>query len=179
MGQTIQTIGHSTRTADEFAGLLAEFSIELLVDVRSHPGSRRLPHFGHQELRKHLAGHGIACEWMPGLGGRRRGQPGSTANLGLRNASFRAYADYMQTPPFAEALADLIERAARRRTAIMCAEAVYWRCHRRLISDALTAAGHAVLHILSPGKAAAHVLTDGAVVSDGRVTYPGPPSLLD
>lgn len=174
MSDPLYTIGHSTREPEEFLELLGEHDIALLVDVRRFPGSRRYPHFGSESLRASLAEAGIAYRHAPDLGGRRDAAPDSP-NLYWRNAGFRAYADYMSTPAFREAFAVLAEDVARQRTAIMCAEAVPWRCHRNLVSDAGAAAGMRVVHILGAGQAQEHVLNPAAVRSiDGSLTYPAP-----
>jgi uncharacterized protein (DUF488 family) len=170
------TIGHSTRSLEDFVALLEKNHVEVLVDVRSIPASRRMPHFTRAALERSLPAHGIAYQHMPELGGRRRPRRDST-NLGLRNVSFRAYADYMQTDEFWAALDRLERLAATRRVAIMCAEAVPWRCHRSLISDALTVRGVDVRHITGPGEPAPHHLTPFARVEGGRISYPAPDTL--
>lgn len=172
MGLRIFTIGHSTRSAEEFRGLLQEFAIGRLVDIRQYPGSRRVPQFNRESLKTTLEEAGIAYEWLVSLGGRRRSGRGTSPNQGLRNESFRSYADYMATPEFRTGIEQLIEWARRAPTAMMCAEAVYWRCHRRLVSDYLIARGIEVFHIMGPGQLRAHALTDGAVINGGTVTYP-------
>lgn len=151
--------------------LLRRNRIERLLDVRTAPGSRRLPHFARASLEARLPERAIAYEHLPALGGLRNATA-RTANAAWRNASFRAYADHMQTPEFEAGLALLLERAGGQRVAIMCAEAVPWRCHRSLISDALTARGHTVLHITGPAEPKPHSLTPFARVEGGRVTYP-------
>jgi uncharacterized protein (DUF488 family) len=173
----IYTIGHSTRTAEEFLGLLREHGIGLLVDVRRFPGSRRHPQFGRDALAASLEEAGIAYRHEEALGGRRAGDPsaGPSPNTAWRHAAFRAYADYTATPPFQAALRRLMRDGAERRTVIMCAEAVPWRCHRRLITDALLARGIPVRDVTGPGPASAAVLSPHAVVhADGMVTYPEP-----
>lgn len=175
MSLLVHTVGHSTRSADEFRALLAEFKIDKLVDIRQYPGSRRLPHFGREALRENLAEAGIGYEWLVSLGGRRSGGHPDSPNLGLRNASFRSYADYMLTPEFRAGIDQLCAWAEASPVAIMCAEAVYWRCHRRLVSDHLVAQGHQVLHIMGPGRSQPHALTPGAVIAAGAVTYPAAP----
>lgn len=171
------TIGHSTRGIDEFIALLRENGIELLVDVRRFPGSRRHPQFGSHELAATLADAGIAYRHEEALGGRRAGDPsaGPSPNTAWRQASFRAYADYMATPPFRAALERLMADAAVRRPTVMCAEAVPWRCHRRLITDALLARGVPVLDIIGPGRAAPAALSPHAVVRGDGVIYPATP----
>jgi uncharacterized protein (DUF488 family) len=166
----IHTVGHSTRTFDEFVRLLRRHDIDHLADVRAHPGSRRYPHFSRSALEISLPGAGIRYSHHVELGGRRRGLPDSP-NGAWRNASFRAYADYMGTPDFARALDSLIELAEGRNVAIMCAEAVPWRCHRWLLSDALVTRGVDVHHILD-ARSEPHSLTRFAAVRDGTVVYP-------
>ena len=168
------TIGHSNRPLDDFLELLGAWDIKLLADVRKLPGSRAHPHFGGAELAKSLKGR-VEYVHFPALGGLRRGRPDSP-NTGWRNASFRAYADYMQTEEFAVALAELLTLAAESRTAIMCAEAVPWRCHRSLIADALVVRGVGVEHILSKTRAEKHSLKAWALVEGTQITYPGPPA---
>ncbi len=169
---TVYTVGHSTRGADEFRELLASRGIERLVDIRKFPASRRFPHFNAQPLAKWLAGAGIEYRHEVALGGRRRGGPDSI-NAYWRNASFRAFADYMASDSFSEALDRLVALAAERPTAIMCAEAVPWRCHRWLVADALTARGAEVVHLLDAEHAEPHVLNPAARVDEhGRLTYP-------
>lgn len=170
MAFTVWTIGHSTRTLDEFLALLSHYDIETIADVRSFPGSRKYPHFGQDALAAALGHHGLAYEWLQDLGGRRRPQKNSP-NTVWRNASFRAYADYMQTPQFQAAFRDLMETARHTRTALMCAEAVWWRCHRSMISDALCVEGVRVVHILGEGQETVHPMTGPARVVDGCLTY--------
>lgn len=169
----LYTIGHSNREFDVLVEMLSEHEVKLLVDVRRFPGSRRQPQFHRDALAAGLADAGIDYRWMEALGGRRSGFPEATSpNHGLRVASFRQYADYMQTPAFREAAELLVDEARQRRTAIMCAEATYWRCHRRLISDYLTALGHRVLHIMGPGQLRPHKPTDVAQFQATGVIYP-------
>lgn len=156
--------------------MLKRNGVELLVDVRTAPGSRRMPHFSKAALERSLPEHGVAYEHMPELGGLRKPRPDST-NTAWRNVSFRGYADYMQTDEFWEAIDALQRLAASRRVAIMCAEAVPWRCHRSLIADALVVRGVDVRHITGPGDPAPHRLTPFALVEDGRITYPAPDKL--
>ncbi len=167
----IFTIGHSTRLVDEFIALLKTHGIERLVDIRTVPRSRHNPQFNADALPATLAVAGIEYEHSPGLGGLRHARKDSL-NTGWRNPSFRGYADYMQTPEFEGALGRLIEESKSRRLAVMCAEAVPWRCHRSLVADALSARGIEVLHIMGPGSPRPHVITPFAKLEGTRVTYP-------
>jgi uncharacterized protein (DUF488 family) len=169
---TIYTIGHSTRSLDDFIALLKAHGVAQLADVRSVPRSRRHPHFAADALTASLPAVGIAYRHFPGLGGLRKPRRDSR-NTAWRHEGFRGYADYMQTPEFERALDDLVALAAALPAAIMCAEAVWWRCHRQLTADALVARGIDVRHITSAGAAAQHALTEFARVTDGKVTYPG------
>jgi uncharacterized protein (DUF488 family) len=176
---TIHTVGHSTRGADDFRELLQNHRIGRLVDVRQYPGSRRFPHFASPALAESLASVGIDYLHEVDLGGRRRPQPDSM-NLYWRNASFRAYADYMAGERFEVALERLVSAAADRLTAIMCAEAVPWRCHRWLISDALVARCLSVVHIINSADGKPHTLTSSARVAPrGTLTYPAPLFAID
>lgn len=166
------TIGHSNRPLEEFLRLLRAYGVELLVDVRTIPRSRHNPQFNRESLSTDLAAAGIAYRHMPGLGGLRHPRKDSI-NTAWQNDSFRGYADYMQTSEFARNLQELEQLAATRTTAIMCAEAVPWRCHRSMIADALTAHGVLVRHIMTIEKADVHRLRDFAQAQDGLVTYPG------
>ena len=170
---TIWTIGHSTRTLETFLGLLDEYRIEAIADVRRFPGSRRHPHVASDALATTLPAHGIAYQWMPKLGGRRKVQPGSP-NTAWRNASFQGYADYTATAEFAEGLAELLKLAAARRTALMCAEAVWWRCHRSIIADVLKLRGVEVVHIIDATHATVHPYTSAARIVDGSLSYAAP-----
>ena len=168
----IYTIGHSTRPWAEFLGLLTAHGVAHVVDVRRFPASRRHPQFAREALAGALAVAGIGYEQAPDLGGRRSARPDSV-NTAWRSASFRGYADHMETPEFRAALARLLEVGATRRTAVLCAEAVPWRCHRQLIADALVAAGESVAHILSESRLESHRLSPHArVLGEGRVRYP-------
>lgn len=167
---TIWTIGHSTRSTDEFVGVLAAHHIELIADVRRFPGSRRLPHFGSEALAASLADAGIAYQWLPSLGGRRRPDPSST-NLAWRHPAFRAYADHLATDEFAEGLFELLTLAHGLRTAVMCSELLWWRCHRRLIADVCTSLGHSVINVHDATKADAHHLSAPARIVHGQLTY--------
>ena len=171
---TIWTVGHSTRPRDEFLALLREHEIGLLVDVRHYPNSARVPWTNQAVLAANLQEAGFSYEHLVDLGGYRKPRPDSR-NTGWRNSGFRGYADYMETGPFQTALEHLLALAKERRTAIMCAEAVPWRCHRSLVSDALEARAVAVEHILSATRRQPHRLTSFARVEGTRVTYPGPP----
>ncbi len=166
------TIGHSTRTFEEFAGLLKLHGIKTLVDVRTIPKSRHNPQFNIDTLPASLAGNGIGYIHIAGLGGLRHARRDST-NMGWRNASFRGFADYMQTPEFAAALDQLMDLARHQVVAIMCAEAVPWRCHRSLIADALHVRGIEVREIIGPQTVRPHILTPWAKVEGVNVTYPG------
>jgi uncharacterized protein (DUF488 family) len=167
----VLTIGHSTRPLPQFIELLKSHGVLHLVDVRTIPRSARHPQFNLDTLPEQLASVGIAYTHMRGLGGLRRPRADSI-NLGWRNAGFRGFADYMQTEAFEVHLAALVDLAARGRTAIMCAEAVPWRCHRSLVADALVVRGAAVEHILSAARGVPHRLSPHARVSGQRVTYP-------
>lgn len=170
----IDTIGHSTRSLDDFITLLQSHGVTQLADVRTIPKSRRHPHFSQDALSVSLPAVGIAYRHMGGLGGLRKPRADSR-NTAWRHPSFRGYADYMETPDFARALQELVEWSGGPCvTAVMCAEAVWWRCHRQLVADALVARGIAERHITSSASAPAHALTNfSRVDSDLRVTYPG------
>jgi len=165
------TVGHSTRTIEEFLSLLRAHGVEELIDIRTAPGSRRNPQFHREALRQSLERAGIGYRHMPELGGLRRAQPDSI-NTGWQNAGFRGYADYMQTPEFTEGIERLIELSREKPTAIMCAEAVPWRCHRSLVADALTARKIPVEHIMNATRRQGHKLTPYARVEGTRVWYP-------
>jgi len=167
---TIWTIGHSTRTIDEFIDLLRENQIEILIDVRHYPGSRRFPHFNKPELADALTKAGIRYEHLVELGGRRKPRPDSH-NLAWRNEAFRGYADYMETDAFRAGIERLLKIAREGRTAIMCSEVLWWRCHRSMISDFLKAAGIKVLHILAPHKVEEHPYTSAAHLVAGKLSY--------
>ncbi len=168
--KTVWTIGHSTRSAEEFLHLLKSFSIELLTDIRSYPGSRRYPHFNKEYLGKYLTEHNIRYVHLPELGGRREPRPESH-NTGWRIAAFRGYADYMETPGFRNAIKDLEMVALEKRTAYMCSEAVWWSCHRSLVSDCLKVRGWKVLHIMNDKEATQHRFTKPASVVNGILSY--------
>ncbi len=168
---TVLTIGHSTRTIEDFVRLLEAHQVQRLVDVRTVPRSRHNPQFNRETLPESLRKAGIHYTHLQGLGGLRHARKDSV-NLGWRNASFCGYADYMQTTEFEGNLEKLLEMARRERVAIMCAEAVPWRCHRSLIADALLARGVEARHIASAIRAEPHRLTPWAVVKERRITYP-------
>lgn len=171
MPTVLWTIGHSTKPIDEFLDLLHAYGIQFLVDVRTIPRSRHNPQFNTENLATSLSDRGIAYQHTARLGGLRKPRIDSL-NQGWRNASFRGYADYMQSEPFWKALDALTAESRELRTVIMCAEAVPWRCHRGLLSDALLVRGVRVIHILAPGSTQDHRLTPFAKVHGGRVTYP-------
>lgn len=177
-GTTIRTIGHSTRTHEEFVAMLVAHGVRSLVDVRTIPKSRRHPHFTLEALSTSLPALGVNYTWMKELGGLRRPRPDSR-NSAWRNASFRGYADHMQTAEFAAAVERLIALAEGVEVAIMCSEAVPWRCHRSLIGDALLVRGVNVLDIMSETKEVPHELTPFARVDGDQVTYPGEQSLFE
>ena len=167
----ILTVGHSTRPVAELIDLLHGHGIDTLVDIRRFPGSRRYPQYGREALAAAVAVAGIDYIHEPRLGGRRPARPDSP-NTYWRNAGFRGYADYMATPEFGAGLDALLQAAAARSVAMMCAEAVPWRCHRQLVADALVARGHRVAHIVGPGPAQPHVLNPAVeVANSGVLTY--------
>jgi uncharacterized protein (DUF488 family) len=166
------TVGHSTRTIEEFVAILKAHAVELLVDIRRVPRSRRNPQFDQEALARSLASEGIRYLHLQGLGGLRRPRRDS-ANTAWRSGGFRGYADYMETPEFEAALAALLERAAGCQAAVMCAEALWWRCHRQLVADVLVARGVAVEHIFGTARREPHRLNPYARVEGGRVRYPG------
>lgn len=169
--RVVHTIGHSTRPIDEFVDLLRRNGIDTLVDIRTVPKSRHNPQFERSRLEKSLAEAGIEYRYAGSLGGLRRPAEDSI-NIGWRNASFRAYADYMQSDAFAHAVDELVALASTRRVAIMCAEAVPWRCHRSLVGDALLVRGVDVFDIIDAGAPRKHTLTSFAKVDGTRITYP-------
>jgi len=169
----LYTVGHSTRSLDDLIETLQAHGIETLVDIRAFPMSRRLPQFNRESLEKSLPAAGINYVWMKALGGYRKKTREDSPNVGLRNASFRNYADYMLTPEFESAMAELVALAESSRTAYMCAERVNFRCHRMLVSDWLVARGHEVVHIDGTGAAKPHRLTTEARMVDGELIYRG------
>lgn len=167
------TIGHSTRTLEELIETLRAHQIETLADIRAFPMSRRLPQFNREALEKTLPDAGIRYVWMKALGGYRKKILDESPHVALRNDSFRNYADYMLTVEFEQAMAELIRLAESSRTAYMCAERVYFRCHRMLVSDWLVAHGHEVLHIDGEGPVKPHILMAEARMMEGRLIYRG------
>jgi uncharacterized protein (DUF488 family) len=171
--KTIWTIGHSTRTLEEFVVLLNSFHITMLVDIRNYPGSRRFPHFNKEALEISLPSNDINYIHLKELGGRRKPVEGST-NTAWRNQAFRGYADYMQTDEFKKAINKLELLAEKQSTAYMCSEAVWWSCHRALVSDYLKWKGWVVMHIMNQQKATEHPYTKPASVVNGILRYDEP-----
>jgi uncharacterized protein (DUF488 family) len=169
---TIYTIGHSTRAIDDFIALLGAHDITQLADVRTIPKSRRHPHFAKDALSVSLPAAGVAYRHFPELGGLRKPRVDSS-NTAWRHEGFRGYADYMETPAFERAVDDLVKWSQAARTSVMCAEAMWWQCHRRLLADALAAREIEVRHIMAPTKADPHELTEFARLEGARVRYPG------
>ena len=169
----LYTIGHSTRALEDLIGTLRAHQIQTLVDIRAFPMSRRLPQFNRDSLEKTLPAGGIRYLWMKAMGGYRKKILEESPNIALRNPSFRNYADYMLTPEFEGAISEVIALAENSRTAFMCAERVYFRCHRMLVSDWLVAHGHEVLHIDAEGPVKTHTLMAEARIIDGRLIYRG------
>ena len=169
---TIWTVGHSTRLAEVFKEILFAHQIEVIVDVRSFPSSRRYPHFNQPQLSHLLNSIGLLYFHLPALGGRRRPSPDSK-NTAWKNSSFRAYADHMESEDFQEGIETLLEVAQTKRTAVMCAEALWWRCHRSLIADFLKSKGVQVIHILDARKTESHPFTSAARIVEGRLSYEG------
>ncbi|WFB62441.1 DUF488 domain-containing protein [Sphingobacterium sp. WM] len=168
----IYSIGHSTHPIQEFLDMLNSFDIKLLVDIRRHPGSRKYPQFNQDELRSYLENNGIAYQYLEALGGRRPTHKDSH-NSAWKNESFRGYADYMETDGFVQGIQELENLATERKTAFMCSEAVWWRCHRSLVSDYLKFKGWKVWHIMGIGKAQEHPYTSVAKITDSGLTYSG------
>ena len=169
----LYTIGHSTRSLDELVETLQAHGVETLVDIRAFPMSRRLPQFNRVSLEKSLPAAGIRYVWMKALGGYRKKSREDSPNIGLRNASFRNYADYMLTTEFENAMGELVALAKTSRTTYMCAERVYFRCHRMLVSDWLAAHGHEVMHIDGLGPVKPHRLTAEARMLEDKLIYRG------
>ena len=168
--KTIWTIGHSTRSFEEFVDMLHSFSIELIADIRSYPGSRKFPQFNKEALEISLPQNNIQYVHLKNLGGRRKVNPKSK-NTGWRHAAFRGYADYMETGAFKDGIIELISRALKQRTAYMCSEAVWWRCHRSMVSDYLKLQRWKILHIMGIGKAEEHSYTTPARIVNGELNY--------
>lgn len=167
---TIWTIGHSNHTLEEFLAMLTSFSISLLVDVRSYPGSNYVPHFNKENMQQSLPENSVKYLHLKKLGGRRKGKTNSN-NTVWRNKSFRAYADYMETASFKTGIDKLTAAAKKQRTAVMCSEAVWWRCHRSMIADYLKAADWKVMHIMNSNKSKQHPYTSPASVVQGELFY--------
>lgn len=171
----IFTVGHSNLSFEHFASLLKEHGIDLAADIRRYPSSRKFPHFNRPVLSRLLVAESIDYLWFESLGGRRDTEKDiESVNVGLKSIGFRNYADYMATDEFRRAVDKLLSRVAESRVAIICAEKLYWKCHRRLLSDYLTAKHVKVVHILDPGKTAEHKLTQDAVITETGVIYPLP-----
>jgi len=170
---TLYTIGHSTRTLDDLLAALHAHGIQTLVDIRAFPMSRRLPQFNRDSLEKTLPTSGVRYVWIKALGGYRKRMLEDSPNIALRNQSFRNYADYMLSPEFEQAARELIRLAQESRTCYMCAERIYFRCHRMLVSDWLVAHGHEVLHIDDIGPTKPHRMTAEARLVDGQLIYRG------
>ena len=166
----IWTIGHSTRSLDEFIAILTSFQIECVADIRSFPGSRRYPHFNKEALEVSLHDNNMEYIHFKGLGGRRKTRPDSV-NTAWRQAAFRGFADYMETDDFKKAITELEFIAGKERTAFMCSEAVWWRCHRSLVSDYLKVNNWKVMHILDIGKSEEHPYTSPARIVEGHLLY--------
>jgi uncharacterized protein (DUF488 family) len=167
------TVGHGTASREELSALLLEAGVEAVVDVRRFPGSRRHPHVARERLERWLPAAGIDYRWEERLGGRRRGRQGSP-HTGMRDASFRAYADHLGTAAFRTAIDEVLARTEDARTAVMCSESLWWRCHRRLIADHVHLLTHVeVRHLLHDGRLAEHVPTDVVRVEDGQLVYDG------
>ncbi len=173
-GVKLFTIGHSIRPFDEFLSLLREFQIEAILDIRRFPSSRKFPHFNREWLEKALPSAGVEYIWLEDLGGRRSApNPADSLNAGLTHSAFRHYADYMQTTPFRLAIEKLLSIASEKLSSVMCAEKLFWKCHRRLLSDYFVAQGVTVEHIMDSGRVQSHKLSSGAVLTpDLHVIYP-------
>ncbi len=170
-GAELLTVGHGTLAADQLSDLLRHNGVELLVDVRSYPGSRRNPQFGREQLEAWVPDAGVTYRWERRLGGRRPVRADSV-NVVLRNEAFRGYADHMASAEFRGALDEVLASAARQRTAVMCSESVWWRCHRRLLSDAAALVRDAtVVHLMHDGRSVPHPVTEGARRDGDRVVY--------
>ena len=168
--KTIWTIGHSTRTFEEFVDIVKSFQIEVVADIRSYPGSKRYPHFNKEALEVSLPENNLKYIHLRELGGRRKAKPDSI-NTGWRHVAFRGYADYMETNAFKNGIIELEDIAGKERTAYMCSEAVWWRCHRSLVSDYLKVNGWTVMHIMGLGKSEEHPYTSPARIVNGHLVY--------
>lgn len=167
----VTSVGHGTLPAEEFAGLLVAADLQGVADVRSYPGSRRNPQYGRVEMERWMPPAGLSYRWIPALGGRRRPRPDSK-HAALRHEAFRAYADHMGISDFGNGVEALLGLAGDERTAVMCSESVWWRCHRRLLADHLVLVeGIEVAHLMHDGRVVPHVLTDGVRVSEGALVY--------
>jgi len=171
--QTVWTLGHSTRPLEDFLGVLAAQGIGAIADVRRFPGSKRHPQFAREAMERSLPAAGVEYLWLPELGGRRRPRPDSS-NTAWRNDAFRGYADYMASPEFAGGIEKLTGLAGQRRTAMMCSELLWWRCHRSLLSDLLKSEGWCVLHVVDASPPKEHPWTGAARIRDGRLDYSAP-----
>jgi len=168
--KTIWTIGHSTRPLEEFVAMPHSFNIDLIADIRSYPGSRKFPQFNKETLEVSLPQNHIQYVHLKDLGGRRKANPDSK-NSGWRHAAFRGYADYMETTVFKNGIKELVKYALKQRVAYMCSEAVWWRCHRSMVSDYLKLQGWKVMHIVGIGKATEHPYTEPAKIVKGELNY--------
>ena len=168
--KTIWTIGHSTRPLDEFVAMLHSFAVELVADVRSYPGSRKFPQSNKEALEISLPQNNIQYVHLKNLGGRRKANPESK-NTGWRHAAFRGYADYMETGAFKDGIIELVNKALKQRTAYMCSQALWWRCHRSMVSDYLKLQSWKILHIMGIGKAKEHSYTAPARIVNGELNY--------
>ena len=175
---TLYTIGHSTHPLERFLELLAQHGIAVLADIRSFPSSRRWPQFNQESFARSLNDGGVEYLWIKRLGGRRRSTRADSPHTGWTVAAFRSYADYTESAEFAEGIEELTRTATSACTSIMCSEGLWWRCHRRIVSDQMTVRGWEVRHIMPDGKLAAHRLPDFASVVSGRIIYDGGQSPL-
>lgn len=169
---TTFTIGHSNRSFEDFLAMLKSFSIELVADIRTLPGSRKYPHFDKEKLEGWLRQNNIEYRHLPALGGRRKPMKDSR-NTAWRHAAFRGYADHMETEEFSVALTELEQLASKHKVAYLCSEAVWWRCHRAMVSDLLKNRGWEVMHIMEVGKAKEHPYTSAAKIVEGKLNYEG------
>lgn len=171
---TLYSIGHSTHPIERFIELLGGPGIEMLADVRSFPSSRKWPHFNQGNLDRALAAAGIRYSWLKSLGGRRKSTRPDSPHTAWTHPAFRSYADYADSSEFEAGLSELISLAREAKAAYMCSEGLWWKCHRRIISDHLVARGHRVMHILPDGRLAEHSMSDFARLVEGRIVYSGP-----